>query len=245
MDPHSTLSQFNQRSPKAGPPVPNQRQMDLSPHPKSPSLDGFAKRSPRTRQSRGASKKLSSSLPSKSPTPLLDGDLSRPIATNSRIKRGERLRKDMYLAFVNNALEQKTLVRPSPISHDFFIYLHLSACRPTQGNNEPYDTLIDQFNIEKIERTVFDTPSPIPQLRQWLQALMHVVSRLDRTHMALIDAIMRLPWMTMDSSLVKTYTSFIEIFVSARPEYLSLVLGRVAQGFTYREFLQRNNRVCH
>jgi RNA polymerase I-specific transcription initiation factor RRN3 len=52
--------------------------------------------------------------------------------------------------------------------------------------------------------------------------------------MALIEAITRLPWMTMDSSLVKTYTSFIEILVSARPEYLSLVLGRVAHGFTYR-----------
>jgi RNA polymerase I-specific transcription initiation factor RRN3 len=96
--------------------------MDLPPHPKSPSLDGFAKRSPRTRQSPGASKKLTSSLPSKSPTPLLDGDLPRPIATNGRIKRGERLQKDMYLAFVNNALEQKTLVRPSPVSH-YFSYL--------------------------------------------------------------------------------------------------------------------------
>ena len=64
---------------------------------------------------------------------------------------------------------------------------------------------------------------------------MHVVSRLDRTHIALIEAIVRLPWMTMDSSFVKTYTSFIEILVSARPEYLSLVLGRIALGFTYRE----------
>lgn len=101
--------------------------------------------------------------------------------------------------------------------------------------------LVDQFNTEK---TAFDTPSPIPQLHQWLQALMHVVSRLDRTHITLIEAIMRLPWMTLDSSLVKTYTSFIEILVSARPEYLSLVLGRIAQGFTYREFSQRKNSVC-
>jgi RNA polymerase I-specific transcription initiation factor RRN3 len=101
----------------------------------------------------------------------------------------------------------------------------------TQGNNESYDVLIDQFNIKK---TTFDNPSPIPQLRQWFHALMHVVSRLDRTHTALIEAIARLPWMTMDSNLVKTYTSFIEILVSARPEYLSLVLGRVAQGFTHR-----------
>jgi RNA polymerase I-specific transcription initiation factor RRN3 len=99
--------------------------------------------------------------------------------------------------------------------------------------------LVDQFNIEK---TAFDAPSPIPQLRQWLHALMHVVSRLDRTHMALIEAIMRLPWMAMDSSLVKTYTSFIKILVSARPEYLSLVLGRIARGFTYRESCPRNER---
>jgi RNA polymerase I specific transcription initiation factor RRN3 len=91
--------------------------------------------------------------------------------------------------------------------------------------------LVDQFNIKKMS---YDAPSPIPQLRLWLQALMHVVSRLDRTHMALIEAVLRLPWMTMDSSLVKTYTSFIQILVSARPEYLSLVLGRIAQGFTYR-----------
>ncbi|KAF8260618.1 RNA polymerase I-specific transcription initiation factor RRN3 [Lactarius quietus] len=67
---------------------------------------------------------------------------------------------------------------------------------------------------------------------------MHVVSRLDRTHIALIEAIVRLPWMTMDSSLVKTYTSFIEILVSARTEYLSLVLGRIALGFTYQSGLQ-------
>jgi RNA polymerase I-specific transcription initiation factor RRN3 len=101
----------------------------------------------------------------------------------------------------------------------------------TQGNNESYDVLVDQFNTKK---TALDTPSPIPQLRQWLHALIHVVSRLDRTHMALIEAITRFPWMTMDSGLVKAYTSFIEILVSARPEYLSLVLGRIAQGFTYR-----------
>ncbi|KAI0278642.1 RNA polymerase I-specific transcription initiation factor RRN3-domain-containing protein [Russula aff. rugulosa BPL654] len=210
MDPHSRLSQYNQRPPKAGPTIPNQRQMDSLG--KSPSLDGFAKRSQQhTRQSRARHRKLSSSL--SSPTsPTLPDDLSRPIATNSRIKQGDRLRKDMYLAFVNNALQQKTL-----------------------GNNESYDVLVDQFNIKK---TPFDNPSPIPQLRQWFHALMHVVSRLDRTHMALIEAITRLPWMTMDSSLVKTYTSFIEILVSARPEYVSIVLGRVAQGFTYQSGLQ-------
>ncbi|KAI0252066.1 RNA polymerase I-specific transcription initiation factor RRN3 [Lactifluus subvellereus] len=199
MDPHSRLSQFNQRPPKAGPAAIKSRQMDLLPHSMSP-LEGFTKRSPSARQSK----------PTKSSASI--GDLSRPIATNSRIKQDERFRKDMYLAFVNNALHQKTL-----------------------GSNESYDMLVDQFNIKK---TTYDAPSPIPQLRLWLQALMHVVSRLDRTHMALIEAILRLPWMIMDSSLVKTYTSFIQILVSARPEYLSLVLSRIAQGFTYQSGLQ-------
>jgi RNA polymerase I-specific transcription initiation factor RRN3 len=124
MDPHSRLSQFNQRPPKAGPAVQNQRQMDLPLHPKSsPSLDGFAKRSPRTRQSHPRSRKLSSSSSQPPTTPLDGGELSRPIATNARIKRGERLRKDMYLAFVNNALEQKTLVRKSPILLPFTSFI--------------------------------------------------------------------------------------------------------------------------
>ncbi|KAI9434445.1 RNA polymerase I-specific transcription initiation factor RRN3 [Lactarius indigo] len=210
MDPHSRLTQFNQRSPKAL----NSRQMDLQFHPKSsPISDRFAKRSDAT--TKGSSRKRSSS--SSSSSVLLDGS-SRPIATNSRIKKDERFRKDMHLAFVHNALQQKAL-----------------------GNREPYDSLVDQFNVKKSALDApspSPSPSPIPQLRLWLQALTHVVSRLDRTHIALVEAIARLPWMTMDSSLVKTYTSFIEILVSARPEYLSLVLGRIALGFTYQSGLQ-------
>jgi hypothetical protein len=63
--------------------------MDLLPLQKSPSLDRFTKK--------------------------FTHDLRRPIATNSRIKKNERFSKDMYLAFVNNALQQKFLVRTSPL----------------------------------------------------------------------------------------------------------------------------------
>lgn len=65
--------------------------MDLLPLQKSPSLDRFTKNF--------------------TDKDHRDGDLCRPIATNSRIKKNERFRKDMYLAFVNNALQQKFLVR--------------------------------------------------------------------------------------------------------------------------------------
>lgn len=39
----------------------------------------------------------------------------------------------------------------------------------------------------------------------------------------------------MDSAFVKAYISFVSMLVSARPEYLTLVLERAAQSLTYRE----------
>lgn len=36
--------------------------------------------------------------------------IPRPVITNSRVKQDEKYRKDMYLAFVNNALLQKSKV---------------------------------------------------------------------------------------------------------------------------------------
>ncbi|TFY61787.1 hypothetical protein EVG20_g6923 [Dentipellis fragilis] len=171
--------------------------MDFSQSKSSPSLKDF-------------SKKATPSKPSTS-TPA-SSQMSRPIATNSRVKQNEQFRQDMHLLFVNDALQQKMM-----------------------GNSKPFEELVDQFNLKKVAD---DGPSPTPQLRLWLLALTHTVSRLGRTHSALVDAIIRLPWMTMDSTFVKTYTSFIGILVSARPEYLSLVLGKIAQGFTYQSGLQ-------
>ncbi len=100
-----------------------------------------------------------------------------------------------------------------------------------QGISDAFDELVDQFNPRKITP---DAPSPAPQLRLWLLALSHVVSRLERVHSSLVEAIVTLPWTTMDTGFARTYTNFVGMLVSARPEYLSLVLGKIAQGLTYR-----------
>lgn len=71
-----------------------------------PILDSFLKRP--TAQSRKATSSLL---------------ITRPIATNSRVKQDEQYRKDMYLAFVNNALQQKANVR-------FFFEEHMACTRP-------------------------------------------------------------------------------------------------------------------
>ncbi|EIN10498.1 RNA polymerase I-specific transcription initiation factor RRN3 [Punctularia strigosozonata HHB-11173 SS5] len=148
----------------------------------------------------------------KSSTASLLSAAPRPIATNSRVKHDEQLKKDMYLSFVNNALQQKAL-----------------------GNTEPYDELVEQFAFK---HTKGNMPSPTPQLRFWLIALSHAVSRLGRQHFTLVEAIVNMPWSTMESSFVKTYSSFTGVLLSARPEYLSLILGKIARGFTYQSGLQ-------
>jgi RNA polymerase I-specific transcription initiation factor RRN3 len=90
---------------------------------------------------------------------------------------------------------------------------------------------VNQFNTK---RTTEDGASIAAQLRLWMVALSHVVSRLERQHFALVEAIVNMPWTTMDSAFVKSYTIFIGMLLSARPEYLSIVLSKIAQGFTHR-----------
>ncbi|EJD01473.1 RNA polymerase I-specific transcription initiation factor RRN3 [Fomitiporia mediterranea MF3/22] len=136
---------------------------------------------------------------------------TRPIASNSRVRRDEKYRRDMYLAFIDNALNQKA-----------------------RGINEHYDDLVRQFSPTSLSAAGQAPQSADQQqLRGYLTALTHVVSKLDRAHFSLVDAIVSMPWTTMDSAFVKTYISFVGMLVSARPEYLTLVLERAAQSLTY------------
>lgn len=105
-----------------------------------------------------------------------------------------------------------------------------------QGFNEPFDELVNQFSLKRIYAE--GGASLSPQLRIWLSALSHVISRLEHGHVALVEAIVNMPWTTMDSALVKSYIVFTEMLLSARPEYLSLVLSKITQGFTYRRSLR-------
>ncbi|KAG2135732.1 RNA polymerase I-specific transcription initiation factor RRN3 [Suillus bovinus] len=189
MDPHSRLSQFNQRTPKTGPFSPSVRFESTQ----KVTLDKYTKAH-------------SSSMPSDSPL-----FTSRPIATNSRVKQDEQFKKDMFLAYVNKAIREKL-----------------------NGHSKDFDDLVDQFSPNK---STLAPTVPSLQLRIWLSALSHVLSRLERRHAPLVEAIVRLPWSTMDAVFVKSYIVFIGMLISARPEYLSLVLNRIAMGFTYQSGL--------
>ncbi|KAF5393096.1 hypothetical protein D9757_001248 [Collybiopsis confluens] len=196
MDPHSRFSHFdNKRSPKSGPQSVSQKPRFFESQLK-PSLDNFA--------SAKQQRKSSSSGPISIP---------RPFITNSRVKQDEKTRKDMYLAFVNNALQEKA-----------------------NGRTDSYEELVGQFNPK---RSPTELPFPQPaQLRLWILALSHVVSRLERAHSSLVEAIINMPWVTMDNTTVRSYTVFVGMLLSARPEYLSLVLSKLSLGFTYQAAYQ-------
>ncbi|PPQ74361.1 hypothetical protein CVT24_000655, partial [Panaeolus cyanescens] len=157
----------------------------------------------------------------------MSSSLARPIATNSRVKQEQSLKRDIYLSFVANALDQKT-----------------------KGVSEPFDELVAQFSITSSssgsksassEQKVAPVQIDTAQLRLWLLALSHVVSRLERIHSSLVDAIVNMPWVTLDNATVKSYTVFIGMLASARPEYLSLILAKIAHGFTYQSGMQALN----
>ncbi|KAJ7284160.1 RNA polymerase I-specific transcription initiation factor RRN3 [Mycena rebaudengoi] len=109
-------------------------------------------------------------------------------------------------------------------------FVNNALLQKANGVSEPFDELVNQFSAKA-------TPQPA-QLRLWISALSHVVSRLERTHAALVQAVVSMPWTTMDSATVKSYTVFIGMLLSARPEYLSLVLEKITHGFTYQSGIQ-------
>jgi hypothetical protein len=92
---HSRHSQYNKRVPKSGPTAPTVRFTEPQ---LKPILDKFSKHP------------MASAKSSKSSAGPLHLLKPRPIATNSRVKQDEKYRKDMYLAFVNNALQEKANV---------------------------------------------------------------------------------------------------------------------------------------
>lgn len=101
MDPHSRFSHFdNKRNPKAGPQSLSQKPRFMD-NPIKPNLDDFASSKQQSHKSSAARESSASIL------------VRRPFVTNSRVKQDEKSRKDMYLAFVNNALQEKANVSSS------------------------------------------------------------------------------------------------------------------------------------
>lgn len=78
------------------------------------------------------------------------------------------------------------------------------------------------------------TPS-ISRIQCWLATLTGVVSKLDRTHSSLVNKVLSLPWTVMDDQFVAVYSRFVNGLVSARSEWIHLVVEKIVTGMHYRK----------
>ncbi|KAJ1039459.1 hypothetical protein NDA10_002615 [Ustilago hordei] len=113
----------------------------------------------------------------------------------------------MYLSFVVNALSEKE-----------------------KGNTGPYYELLVQF----AEPSTGRSGASVSSLRSLLAALSHVVSDLDRSHSKLVESIFALPWTSMDDSFAQMWIKFVCSLVSARSEWLSVILTKATKALSYR-----------
>jgi hypothetical protein len=70
-------------------------------------------------------------------------------------------------------------------------------------------------------------------LLEWIQAFSQQVSSLNRHHLDLVTAILRLDWPIQQINFVRTYKHFIEILVSANPFYLPHVIKMLVNLLRY------------
>ncbi|BGP13346.1 hypothetical protein JCM10213_001467 [Rhodosporidiobolus nylandii] len=136
-------------------------------------------------------------------------------------------RRAMYAAYINDAFEKRA-----------------------QGINDGYNSIIAQFrsllpnppSAEPSTSTAAPSTSSsdekkgvsLAQLRAWLDALTNVVSKLDQSHAPLVETILAVPWATTEENFVAAYMRFVGALVSARTEWLKVVLEKCVKGFKYR-----------
>ncbi|GAA6063885.1 hypothetical protein JCM10212_001367 [Sporobolomyces blumeae] len=128
-------------------------------------------------------------------------------------------RRAMYSAYLNDAFEKRY-----------------------NGDNSGYNEVIAQFRtllpsagaVASTSGATTSATTPLSQLRTWLDALTSVVSKLDQSHEPLVETILSVPWATTEESFVATYLRFVGALVSARTEWLKVVLDKCVRGFKYR-----------
>ena len=157
------------------------------------------------------------------------GKTERVLATNSRIKKGELDRVKYYLKFVDSALRKKSEVWNTSMVILPFIVL--------QGDSGDFNDIVAQFTSQSRVTHANSNIASSAQLRLWISALSHVVSQFDRHHSSLVESIVNMSWTTMDAAFVKSYIAFMGILVSAKTEFLSLVLASTIQRMTHHSGL--------
>lgn len=109
-----------------------------------------------------------------------------------------------------------------------------------QGNMENYNQIVAQLRCRRPESSSSTTTFSTTHLTSWLEALIHVVAQLDRSHSALVEAVLGIPWSIMDERVVATYIKFVGCILGARPEWARRILDKIVRGFRYRAISKKS-----
>lgn len=159
---------------------------------------------------------------------------------------GAAYTRGMFLAFVDNALQERRMVSRATFSRCRARWMADNRRFPsvcvdnTQGRSDAYNELVSQFKALSSPATSASsaagqgTPS-LATLKSWIEALTHVVAQLDRSHLSLVDAIIALPWTTIqDEAFVHSYCKFVQALLCTRSEFVQMTLERIVKGFRFR-----------
>ncbi|KAF8942221.1 hypothetical protein BGZ47_006707 [Haplosporangium gracile] len=97
-----------------------------------------------------------------------------------------------------------------------------------RGDPIKFEELIAQLTVTK--------PSPLTptKMLQWIQALSQCISLLDKSCVALIDAMLQIDWLIQEDVFVQYYMSFLGNVVSAHAFYVVPVQSMLVQKLTHR-----------
>ncbi|GAA5831016.1 hypothetical protein JCM11251_005110 [Rhodosporidiobolus azoricus] len=147
--------------------------------------------------------------------------------------RGEAVngayRRQMYAAYVRDAFEKRAKGQNDAYNQ---IIAQFRALLPTASSLPPASSAASASTSSAASSS--SNSPPLAQLRSWLDALTAVVSKLDQSHAPLVETILAVPWATTEESFVSAYTRFVGALVSARTEWLKVVLEKCVKGFKYR-----------
>ncbi|GAA5952710.1 hypothetical protein JCM21900_000411 [Sporobolomyces salmonicolor] len=217
---HITRSHAAPMAPAPAPTAKRPRSSDLG-TPASEDRERPARKSKSVR--RGKEKEKENSKDKDKLKPTKRGSKAKSSSLGTGGEGNTAYRRAMFSAFLNDAFEKRY-----------------------RGDHSAYNEVIAQFRTLLPSASTLHAPqtastsssqpitTPLSQLRTWLDALTSVVSKLDQSHEPLVETILAVPWATTEESFVGTYMRFAGALVSARTEWLKVVLEKCVKGFKYR-----------
>ncbi|CAH7666026.1 RNA polymerase I-specific transcription initiation factor RRN3 [Phakopsora pachyrhizi] len=146
-------------------------------------------------------------------------------------------------------IDQSQLSPNHPIRRGIYLdFIDTALCERSKGHLDRYDQLMGEFDplLSSSYSTTFSISGSDPtvlRILSWVNALGSMVSRLDRSHSALVNKVVRLPWTILGDEFANEYCRFVLGLVSSRSDWIQSILQSIVRGFQYKSVTLENQSV--